>query len=81
MLLVRLAKRMSPLVGSVWTLFLLDYPLSAPVWVGLLSVVGLAMQTGVVMVVYLHEALEHKLQSGKTLTSADVEEAVIEGAV
>ena len=28
------------LVGSVWTLFLLGYPLSAPVWVGLLSVVG-----------------------------------------
>jgi copper/silver efflux system protein len=33
------------------------------------------------MVVYLHEALEHKLQSGKTLTNADVEEAAIEGAV
>ena len=34
------------LVGSFWTLFLLHYPLSAPVWVGLLSTVGLAMQTG-----------------------------------
>jgi Cu(I)/Ag(I) efflux system membrane protein CusA/SilA len=34
------------LVGSVWTLFLLGYPLSGPVWVGLLSVVGLATQTG-----------------------------------
>jgi Cu(I)/Ag(I) efflux system membrane protein CusA/SilA len=33
------------------------------------------------MVVYLHEALEHKLQSGETLTNADVEEAAIEGAV
>ena len=44
------------LVGSFWTLYLLDYRLSAPVWVGLLSVVGLAMQTGVVMVVYIDEA-------------------------
>jgi Cu(I)/Ag(I) efflux system membrane protein CusA/SilA len=33
------------------------------------------------MAVYLHEALEHKLQSGRTLTNADVEEAAIEGAV
>jgi copper/silver efflux system protein len=32
-------------------------------------------------VVYLHEALEHKLQCGKTLTNADVEDAAIEGAV
>ena len=31
--------------------------------------------------VYLHEALEHKLQSGIALTNADVEEAAIEGAV
>ena len=44
------------LVGSFWTLYLLGYRLSAPVWVGLLSVVGLAMQTGVVMVVYIDEA-------------------------
>jgi hypothetical protein len=36
-------------VGSFWTLFLLHYPLSAPVWVGLLSTIGLVMQTGVVM--------------------------------
>jgi Cu(I)/Ag(I) efflux system membrane protein CusA/SilA len=33
------------------------------------------------MVVYLHEALEHKLQSGELLTNADLEEAVIDGAV
>lgn len=33
------------------------------------------------MVVYLHEALERKLQAGMPLTSADVEEATIQGAV
>lgn len=41
----------------------------------------IAMETGVVMVVYLHEALEHKLKSGDHLTYADVEVAAIEGAV
>src|SRR5262249_36640015 len=50
------------LVGSCWTLFLLRYPMSAPVWVGLLSAVGLAMQTGVVMVVYIDEAFHRRVR-------------------
>lgn len=33
------------------------------------------------MVLYLHEALEHKLTEGKPLTDEDIETAVIEGAV
>ena len=53
------------LVGSFWTLYLLDYQLSAPVWVGLLSVVGLAMQTGVVMVVYIDDAFHRRLREGR----------------
>ncbi len=53
------------LVGSFWTLYLLGYRLSAPVWVGLLSVVGLAMQTGVVMVVYIDEAYLRRLREGQ----------------
>ena len=53
------------LVGSFWTLYLLDYRLSAPVWVGLLSVVGLAMQTGVVMVVYIDDAFRRRVREGR----------------
>ena len=53
------------LVGSFWTLFLLHYPMSAPVWVGLLSTVGLAMQTGVVMVVYIDEAFHRRVHEGR----------------
>ncbi len=34
-------------------------------WVGYIALFGIAVETGVVMVVYLHEALEHKLQSGE----------------
>ena len=33
------------------------------------------------MVVYLHEALEHRLAQGTPLTAADVEQAAIDGAV
>jgi Cu(I)/Ag(I) efflux system membrane protein CusA/SilA len=69
------------LVGSVWTLFALGYPMSAPVWVGLLSVVGLAMQTGVVMVVYIDEAFHRRLREGRIASRDDIIAAHAEGTV
>jgi Cu(I)/Ag(I) efflux system membrane protein CusA/SilA len=67
--------------GGLLLQWLLHYNFSVAVAVGYIALFGIAVETGVVMVVYLHEALEHKLQSGKTLTNADVETAAIEGAV
>lgn len=69
------------LVGSFWTLYLLHYRLSAPVWVGLLSVVGLAMQTGVLMVVYVDDAFHRRLRDGRIRTRDDIVEAHAEGTV
>ena len=69
------------LVGSVWTLYLLHYPMSAPVWAGLLSTVGLAMQTGVVMVVYIDEAFQRRVREGRLRTREDIIEAHAEGTV
>ena len=69
------------LVGSVWTLYLLGYSLSAPVWVGLLSVVGLAMQTGVVMVVYIDEAFHRRVRDGQLRSREDIVAAHAEGTV
>jgi Cu(I)/Ag(I) efflux system membrane protein CusA/SilA len=69
------------LVGSLWTLFLLHYPMSAPVWVGLLSTVGLAMQTGVVMVVYIDEAFQRRVREGRLRTREDIIEAHAEGTI
>jgi Cu(I)/Ag(I) efflux system membrane protein CusA/SilA len=69
------------LVGSIWTLFLLHYPLSAPVWVGLLSTIGLAMQTGVVMVVYIDEAFHRRVREGRLKCRDDIIEAHAEGTV
>jgi Cu(I)/Ag(I) efflux system membrane protein CusA/SilA len=67
--------------GGLLLQWLLRYNFSVAVAVGYIALFGIAVETGVVMVVYLHEALEHKLQGGKPLTKADVEEAAIEGAV
>jgi copper/silver efflux system protein len=79
--LIVLASVPFALVGSLWTLFALGYPLSAPVWVGLLSVVGLAMQTGVVMVVYIDEAFHQRLREGRIRSRADIVAAHAEGTV
>ena len=69
------------LVGSFWTLFLLGYHLSPPVWVGLISALGLAMQTGVVMVVYIDEAFYRRVRAGRLATRADIVAAHAEGTV
>jgi Cu(I)/Ag(I) efflux system membrane protein CusA/SilA len=55
--------------------------MSAPVWVGLLSTVGLAMQTGVVMVVYIDEAFQRRVREGRLRTREDIIEAHAEGTV
>jgi Cu(I)/Ag(I) efflux system membrane protein CusA/SilA len=67
--------------GGLLLQWVLHYNFSVAVAVGYIALLGIAVETGVVMVVYLHEALGRKLQSGKALTNADVEAAVIEGAV
>ncbi|HEY1575834.1 MAG TPA: CusA/CzcA family heavy metal efflux RND transporter, partial [Terracidiphilus sp.] len=67
--------------GGLLLQWFLHYNFSVAVAVGYIALFGIAVETGVVMVVYLHEALEHKLQSGRPLTNADVESAAIEGAV
>ncbi|HVY38700.1 MAG TPA: efflux RND transporter permease subunit [Polyangia bacterium] len=69
------------LVGSVWMLHLTGYSLSAPVWAGLLLVVGLAMQTAVVMVVYLDGAFHRWVREGRVHTRADIVAAHLEGSV
>ena len=69
------------MTGGLILQFLLGYNFSVAVWVGYIALFGIAVETGVVMVVYLHEALDHKLASEEPITEADVEAAAIEGAV
>jgi Cu(I)/Ag(I) efflux system membrane protein CusA/SilA len=69
------------LTGGLILQKLLGYNFSVAVWVGYIALFGIAVETGVVMVVYLHEALNHRLKSGVALRHEDIEAAVIEGAV
>jgi len=69
------------MTGGLILQWLLGYNFSVAVWVGYIALFGIAVETGVVMVVYLHEALDHRLASGRTLTDTDIHDAAIEGAV
>jgi Cu(I)/Ag(I) efflux system membrane protein CusA/SilA len=74
------------LIGGVYLVYLLGYNLSVAVWVGFIALYGLAVETGVVVVIYLHEALDRRirrLEKGERgpITEADVIEATIEGSV
>ena len=70
------------LTGGVYLLWLLGYNFSVAVWVGFIALFGTAVQTGVVMVIYLEEAVERKRRElGGTLTRATLRDAVMEGAL
>jgi Cu(I)/Ag(I) efflux system membrane protein CusA/SilA len=70
------------LTGGVYLLWLLGYHFSVAVWVGFIALFGTAVQTGVVMVIYLEEAVERKRRElGGTLTRAALRDAVMEGAL
>jgi copper/silver efflux system protein len=69
------------LTGGLLLQWWLGYNFSVAVWVGYIALFGIAVETGVVMVVYLHEALNRRVQDGRLVTKADLEAAVIEGAV
>jgi Cu(I)/Ag(I) efflux system membrane protein CusA/SilA len=69
------------LTGGLLLQWFLHYNFSVAVWVGYIALFGIAVETGVVMVVYLHEALARHLKSGDIRSEQDIEAAVIEGAV
>ena len=69
------------LIGAVWLLFLLGYNVSIAVWVGMIALMGLDAETGVFMLLYLDLAYYDMVRQGRMRTYADLEEAVIYGAV
>jgi Cu(I)/Ag(I) efflux system membrane protein CusA/SilA len=70
------------LTGGIYLLYALGYNFSVAVWVGFIALFGTAVQTGMVMVIYLNEAVQRKqLEIGSHLTREQLKEAVMEGAV
>ena len=69
------------MIGAVWLLYLLDYNLSVAVWVGIIALAGVDAETGVIMLLYLEHAYEKWRMEGRMRSIADLQEAIIEGAV
>ena len=74
------------LIGGMYMIYFLGYNFSVAVWVGFIALYGIAVETGVIMVIYLHEALDRRLSdfhSGKRgpITNKDIYEAAVEGSV
>ncbi|HUX46278.1 MAG TPA: CusA/CzcA family heavy metal efflux RND transporter [Terracidiphilus sp.] len=67
--------------GGLLLQWALGFNFSVAVWVGYIALFGIAVETGVVMVVYLHEAYERRVGSHSQLSEEELEAAVIEGAV
>lgn len=74
------------LIGGVILLYILNlfslhYNLSVAVWVGFIALAGVATEIGVIMIVYLEQALNTRLEKGSLNNEEDLKEGIIEGAV
>jgi Cu(I)/Ag(I) efflux system membrane protein CusA/SilA len=69
------------LVGGVWLMWLLDYNASVATSIGFIALAGVAAETGVIMLLYLDQAYEHRRERGLLRGRADVDAAVEHGAV
>ncbi|MDH3628068.1 MAG: efflux RND transporter permease subunit [Acidobacteriota bacterium] len=69
------------LVGGVWLLYALDYRLSVAVAVGFIALAGLAVETGILMLVYLDHAYDRRVSDGRMNTVTDLYDAIVEGAL
>src|SRR5690606_15786123 len=73
------------LVGGIWLLYLLDYNMSVAVGVGFIALAGVAVEIGVVKLVYLKQALREQREiaarENRQLDDTDLKMAVINGAL
>ena len=73
------------LIGGLWFIYLLGYNLSVASGVGFIALGGVSVEIGIVMLVYLNQALAQVISqakaNSKTVTQQDVRQAVISGSV
>jgi Cu(I)/Ag(I) efflux system membrane protein CusA/SilA len=69
------------LTGGIWLLYVLGYELSIPSSVGFIALAGVAAEFGVVMLLYLKQAIAARVASGLIVTGEVLDDALCEGAV
>jgi Cu(I)/Ag(I) efflux system membrane protein CusA/SilA len=72
------------LIGGLWLMYLLNYNMSIAVGVGFIALAGVAVEIGVLMLVYLNQSYDSQqseaAKDGRAFTREDVREAVMQGA-
>jgi copper/silver efflux system protein len=68
------------LIGGIWLLYGLGYNLSVAGAVGFIALAGVSAEFGVIMLLYLKQAWDARIEQGQT-TTADLLDAIREGAV
>jgi Cu(I)/Ag(I) efflux system membrane protein CusA/SilA len=69
------------LAGGFWLVYWLDYHLSVAVAVGFIALAGVAAEFGVVMLLYLDQAIAELRQSGRPLNYQNLQLAIVQGAL
>jgi Cu(I)/Ag(I) efflux system membrane protein CusA/SilA len=69
------------LIGGVWLIFALGHNVSVATAVGFIALAGVAAEFGVVMLVYLDQAMTRRQEAGALESAESVREAIVEGAV
>ena len=69
------------MVGAIWYLYFAGFHMSVAVWVGIIALLGVSAETGVVMLLYLDIAYENWRKQGKMKTFHDLRESIFDGAV
>ncbi len=69
------------LIGGLWLMWLLGYNLSVAAAVGFIALAGVAAEFGVIMLLYLRQALDRRIAAGESFSLRMVTEAITEGAV
>ncbi|QBC31814.1 efflux RND transporter permease subunit [Pandoraea sp. XY-2] len=69
------------LVGGIWVLYLLGYNMSVATGIGFIALSGVSAEFGVVMLLYLKQAIAARQALGVTLTAESLDDAIREGAV
>jgi len=73
------------LVGGIWLMYLLGYNMSVAVAVGFIALLGVAAEIGVVILIYIDQALKartvQRQAAGEKLTRDDLRDAIVEGAL
>src|SRR4051812_10858380 len=68
-------------IGAIWSVYLLGYPMSPAVWVGLIALLGVDAETGTFMLLYLDLAWHKRVAEGRMRTYSDLRDSILTGAV